>query len=40
MQEQEGRVPETGSMSKVYHLRKAAGSTPELSFGEQCREHC
>ena len=32
MQEQEGRVPETGSMSKVYHLRKAAGSTPELSL--------
>jgi len=32
MQEQEGRVPETGSMSKVYHLRKAPGSTPELSL--------
>jgi hypothetical protein len=31
-EEQEGRVPETGSMSKVYHLRKAAGSTPELSL--------
>jgi hypothetical protein len=32
MQEQEGHVPETGSMSKVYHLRKAPGSTPELSL--------
>jgi len=32
VQEQEGRVPETGSMSKVYHLRKAPGSTPELSL--------
>lgn len=32
MQEQEGRVPENGSMSKVYHLRKAPGSTPELSL--------
>jgi len=32
MQEQEGRLPESGSMSKVYHLRQAPGSTPELSL--------
>jgi len=32
MQEQEGRVPESGSMSKVYHLRNTPGSTPELSL--------
>lgn len=32
MQEQDGRLPESGSMSKIYHLRKAPGSTPELSL--------
>lgn len=32
MQEQEGRLPESSSMSKIYHLRKAPGSTPELSL--------
>lgn len=32
MQEQEGRLPESGSMSKIYHLRQAPGSTPELSL--------
>ena len=32
MQEQEGRLPESGSMSKIYHLRKAPGSNPELSL--------
>jgi hypothetical protein len=31
-QEQEGLVPESGSMSKVYHLRNTPGSTPELSL--------
>lgn len=32
MQEQEGRLQESGSMSKIYHLRQAPGSTPELSL--------
>lgn len=32
MQDQEGRLPESSSMSKIYHLRKAPGSTPELSL--------